>query len=131
MQATQPSASKDAPVVAKVEESFEDRQRRAQAARVLENHEQLIWHSIARHEVRLTPVDMISTCLNDIQSVPQTRRYFRTIAAGMDPNKISEQIRRDENARPGQKSMKTSRPLDGQSSAFKSATMTKRKQGES
>ncbi|PNS16769.1 hypothetical protein CAC42_4733 [Sphaceloma murrayae] len=74
MQSTQSSFKQDLPVLARPEESFEDRRRRVQAARILESSEQLIWHSIARHE-----------------SVPQTRRYFRTIAAGMDPSKLPGQ----------------------------------------
>ncbi|KAG8626932.1 hypothetical protein KVT40_005877 [Elsinoe batatas] len=69
----QGSTSKDAPKITNDQEPFEDRQRRTQAARILESQEQLIWHSMARNE-----------------DVPQTRQYFRAIAAGMDPSKMAQ-----------------------------------------
>lgn len=34
------------------DETFEERERRYNAARILESNEMLIWHSVARNEVR-------------------------------------------------------------------------------
>ncbi|KAF2221045.1 hypothetical protein BDZ85DRAFT_23206 [Elsinoe ampelina] len=107
----QPSTSKDAPKITNDQESFEEHQRRCQAARILESQEQLIWHSMARNE-----------------DVPQTRRYFRAIAAGMDPSKVTQnssghsgfeglQSARKGTARVVSRSDKSARPLDPSSIA--------------
>ncbi|GME50381.1 hypothetical protein BKCO1_1600050 [Neofusicoccum parvum] len=49
------------------DETFEERERRYNAARILESNEMLIWHSVARNE-----------------SLPQTRLHFEKIVAGFD-----------------------------------------------
>ncbi|KAH7064860.1 hypothetical protein B0J12DRAFT_14349 [Macrophomina phaseolina] len=49
------------------DETFEERERRYNAARILESSEMLIWHSVARNE-----------------SLPQTRLHFEKIVAGFD-----------------------------------------------
>ncbi|OCL09736.1 hypothetical protein AOQ84DRAFT_438786 [Glonium stellatum] len=70
--ATKPADGAVHPNEYKTDESYEDRERRHQAALYLESNEMLIWFANQRNE-----------------SVPQTRLHFEKILAGLDSDSDS------------------------------------------
>ncbi|KAF2141189.1 uncharacterized protein K452DRAFT_358993 [Aplosporella prunicola CBS 121167] len=63
------------------DETFEERERRYKAARILESNEMLIWHAAARNE-----------------SIPQTRLHFEKIVAGFDSDSSEPEWENDSGA---------------------------------
>ncbi|GAB7337087.1 hypothetical protein MBLNU457_g2488t1 [Dothideomycetes sp. NU457] len=64
------------------QESFEARQRRTRAARILESYEQLVWYSMTRNE-----------------SLTQTRHHFQAIASGFKIGDEPSTVRFDSSPR--------------------------------